>query len=303
MNLDFCRTMLRQRLHFAIWTMFHEVAFPRVAGQLWRHALLARANRVMANWMARASRRVFVSIPAWVPLLESCLGQSFSSTSSTWQAPPLWLPVPANIPEQVSASERVRIRSRLGLSPETLFCGHFGTYGAHIAPLLPAVIKNLAEKFPQVHFLFMGQGSDAWLQAFLANHPQLAYRTHASGRLEPSLLAAYISACDLMLQPYPDGVSCRRGSIMAGLALGRAIITNSGPLSEPLWASGMVALAPRPEDMPALAPHLLADPQARQSLGDQAQQYYQRHFSRACLVRTLTRLTDDHADSAASVHG
>ncbi len=289
MNLGFCRALLRRRRNFQFWTMFHEVAYPLEAGQAWRHAALAHANRAMARWMARSSRQIFVSIPAWIPLLESCLGYSFNSSDAPDRLPaPVWLPVPANTPEQISVSESSAVRSSLGLTPETLICGHFGTYGAHIAPLLSPVIIDLAEKFASLHFMFMGQGSDHWARGFLAGHPRLSSRVHAAGCLAPSSLAAHISACNLLLQPYPDGVSCRRGSIMAGLALGRAIVTNTGPLSEPLWTGGMVALAPQPSEIFSLAARLLADPLARQTLGEQARQYYQRHFSRACLVRTLT---------------
>ncbi len=302
MNFDFCRALLLQRQQFDIWTMFHEVAYPLEKGQSWRHVLLAHANRKMAGWVARSSRRIFVSIPAWIPLLESCLGHSFNSSFPASQYPhPLWLPVPSNIPEQVPLSEPARVRSKLGISPETLICGHFGTYGAHIAPLLPAGIIRVAEKVPYAHFLFMGQGSDDWLRGFLAAHPQLSSRLHATGRLESSLLAAHISACDLLLQPYPDGVTCRRGSIMAGMALGCAIVTNTGPLSEPLWTHSMVALASGPEEIPVLAAQLLADPLARQSLGHQARLYYQQHFSRACLVRTLTGMSQNRPQSVASV--
>ena len=60
-------------------------------------------------------------------------------------------------------------------------------------------------------------------------------RLVATGSLVSSDAAAHLAACDLLLQPYPDGVSTRRTSLMAGLALGRPIVTSEGLLSEPLW--------------------------------------------------------------------
>ncbi len=68
---------------------------------------------------------------------------------------------------------------------------------------------------------------------------------HATGELNAADLSRHLSACDLMLQPYIDGVSSRRTTIMAQLSLGLPVITTSGRLTEPLWAeSGAVALAP-----------------------------------------------------------
>ena len=55
-------------------------------------------------------------------------------------------------------------------------------------------------------------------------------------RSRPQALADHIGACDLLIQPYPDGISSRRTSAMAGLALGIPVITTTGSLTESLWA-------------------------------------------------------------------
>ena len=80
--------------------------------------------------------------------------------------------------------------------------------------------------------------------------------------------SAHISACDLMLQPYPDGISTRRTSAMVGLAHGRALATTSGHLTESLWAeSGAVAISPvnEPLENAGLVSHLLLDVEASQA--------------------------------------
>jgi glycosyltransferase involved in cell wall biosynthesis len=54
-----------------------------------------------------------------------------------------------------------------------------------------------------------------------------------------------IASCDVMAQPYPDGVTSRRTSMMAALEHARAIVTTQGLATEPLWQqSGAVALVP-----------------------------------------------------------
>ncbi len=48
-----------------------------------------------------------------------------------------------------------------------------------------------------------------------------------------------------MIQPYPDGISSRRTSAMAGLALGLPIVSTSGHLTETIWAEhAAVVLTP-----------------------------------------------------------
>jgi len=47
----------------------------------------------------------------------------------------------------------------------------------------------------------------------------------------------------VLLQPYEDGVTTRRGSIIAALALGVPVVTTTGRMTEPLWrASAAVTL-------------------------------------------------------------
>ena len=38
-------------------------------------------------------------------------------------------------------------------------------------------------------------------------------------------VSVHLSACDLMIQPYPDGISARRTSAMAALAHERPVVT------------------------------------------------------------------------------
>jgi glycosyltransferase involved in cell wall biosynthesis len=94
----------------------------------------------------------------------------------------------------------------------------------------------------------------------------------------------------LLLQPYQDGVSSRRTSLMAGLALGRPIVTTFGVLTESVWQEEGLVVGVPPGDPRALADALATladDADARQRLGERARAGYQAHFS---LERTITTL-------------
>jgi glycosyltransferase involved in cell wall biosynthesis len=124
----------------------------------------------------------------------------------------------------------------------------------------------------------------------LGEHRELAGRLRAIGEASAETVAAVLGACDLLLQPYPDGVSTRRTSLMAGLALGVPALTTQGVATEPLWCDeGLVALAPAGDDaaLHAYAERLLADPAGRRELGARGGAGYARHFSIENTVRAL----------------
>jgi glycosyltransferase involved in cell wall biosynthesis len=76
---------------------------------------------------------------------------------------------------------------------------------------------------------------------------------------------------------------------MAGLANGVPVVTNLGPLSEPVWAGGAVAAAPEPDPsaVAALAADLANDPKARAELGRRGANLYRETFA---LEQTIARL-------------
>ena len=78
-------------------------------------------------------------------------------------------------------------------------------------------------------------------------------RVQWTGNLADAEVAAALNACDVLLMPYLDGASLRRGTLMAGLANGCAIVTTTpqGPLPE--LVDGLDLLYVTHEDERALA--------------------------------------------------
>ena len=283
MNVPFC-LCLRAWRRCPVWVMFHEVAFPIRPGQPWRRNLLGRVHGWMARLLLRSAERVFLSIPGWEPLLRGLAGP----------CPPMtWLPVPSNLAARPDAEATARVRRRLA-SDDVLVIGSFGTYGPLVADLLTAVLPPLLEKDADRVGLLLGRGGDGFARTLEAAHPSLRGRLVAPGELPEAELAAHLAACDLLVQPYPDGVSSRRTSLMAGLALGAPIVTTEGALTEPLWReAGGVGLAAvdRPSEFVAAAETLLTDPGLRAGLGRRGRDFYQEHFAPEQTIRLLRQQT------------
>ena len=204
--------------------MFHEVAYPLVASESLERRTLARVNRLMARLVSRAAHRAFVSIPAWRPAVESL------AAAGTWIE---WLPVPTTIPVVGDAVAIARVRSRYAGGRPLVGC--FGTFGAHVRVLLRESLPLLAQQ-TDCSILLIGKRSESIVNELTLRYPQLTGRVHATGALSAKEVSVHIHACDVMLQPYPDGVSTRRTSAMAALAHERALVTTSGALTEAFWA-------------------------------------------------------------------
>ncbi len=277
-----------------VWVMFHEVMFPVESGQPLKHALLGRVTRIMARLIGRTADRAFVSIPAWDRLLRQ-LGRRAS--------PAVWLPVPSNVPAMADPAQVGAIRARIARETGTRVIGHFGTFGSMNGGLLVAALAAVLRRSSNRIGLLVGRGSVPFLERFLADHPDLVARMTATGPLPAAEASAHLAACDLLLQPYPDGVSTRRGSAMAGLALGVPTVTNTGFLSEPIWGTESVgvtlARSPEPSDLVPAAEAILALPEAeRIALGRAAAAWYASTFAADRLIERL-RLNPDERNGHA----
>jgi glycosyltransferase involved in cell wall biosynthesis len=280
MNLPFC-LWLRARRHDSVWVMFHEVWFGWRRGQPARHLLLAGATRLMARAVARAAERVFVSVPGWEPLVRPLVADG---------RPITWLPIPSGMPTIAYPQRVAEVRERVGGDPAAQIIGHFGTFGTAYASLLKQVWPALLGAHGKRKGLLIGRGAVGFRAALVQDCPALAGRLTAADGLPPDGVSVHLAACDLLVQPFPDGVSSRRTSLMAGLALGRPIVTNLGFLSEEIWESSRaVALATdfTPGAVVTRVEELLANATESARLARQAAQLYEQLFSLGRTLRTL----------------
>jgi glycosyltransferase involved in cell wall biosynthesis len=74
-----------------------------------------------------------------------------------------------------------------------------------------------------------------------------------TGRLDDEAVSEALAVCDLLLMPYSDGVSLRRGTLMAGLAHGCAIVTTEPQAPLPELVDGTHLLTVPPDNPGAAA--------------------------------------------------
>jgi glycosyltransferase involved in cell wall biosynthesis len=288
-NVPFCRWLLAQRKAGAdVRVMFHE---PYLYLR-WRpdHIVTAFTQRAMAAILLDAATHLYLSTDTWRRYLRRFRPDAIRSAVT--------IPIPSAIPH-MDAAQAVRTTRTASLGRASSLIGHFGSYGNHVAPLLRRVLIDVLSSDPRVAALCTGAGSDRFVKNLVSSHPDLGGRLVASGRASADDISVQLQACDVLIQPYPDGVTTRRTSVMAGLANGCAVVTNDGKLTEDIWGRMDCVAMTAAADSAALVQQireLLTDAAAREALQARAIAAYETYFA---LPHTIDALRADCSRRAA----
>jgi glycosyltransferase involved in cell wall biosynthesis len=273
--------------------MVHEPFIEMKRGPL-RHVAIAVVHRLMTTVLMLSAHRVWVAIPA------SAWGSRLRPYSFGRKVCIDWLPIPSCV--TAIREPQLPVREKYAAATQ-LVIGHFGSYGDDVSALLVERLPSIMGSGAGPALLLIGARSDSFRAYLVARHPEWSEKIHATGYLPPTELPRYLAACDLLLQPYPDGITSRRTSAMACLALGLPIVTTSGHLTETLWAeSGAVALADvsDAQGFATTATRLLTNHETRARLGQQGQRVYHDNFSVDLVVDALTSRKRQRRASLAS---
>lgn len=207
--------------------------------------------------------------------------------------PVVEIPIGSNIdarePNHVEIEE---VRAQLGLAKDDVLLGYFGflneTKGAD------TLVDALAGLDSRYHLVFIGGQTGASdprnNEAFLGELREridrlgLTKRVHWTGFLAPERVSAYLTAADLMVMPYHDGVSPRRGTLMAALAHGRPLITTTPAEPTGVFRHGENMWLVPPGDAGALVDSIVklaSEPEWRLRLGEEARGLAERYDWRA----------------------
>lgn len=211
------------------------------------------------------------------------------------------IPIGSNIPVQPPPDfERTRLRATLGVGEGDFLLGYFGFLNhSKGGDTLIRALSILAERRAPVKLVLIGGqtgSSDPNDAAFSAEVEKLIARHGLEGRIArsgfvtASEVSAHLLACDAIALPYRDGVSLRRGSLMAALAHGCAIISTQPAAPIPELRDGEnLRLVPRdsPQVLGLAISELLDAPELRARLGAAARETAQQFRWEAIAAHTL----------------
>jgi glycosyltransferase involved in cell wall biosynthesis len=201
------------------------------------------------------------------------------------------IPIGSNIrPNLAPDYNRAVWRAALGFQPDDIVIGYFGFLNASkgIDTLLQGVRIALNNKLP-VKLLMIGgrTGSSDPINVVYAQEVDqmvedldLDGHIRWTGFVDDQAVSGHLIAADMVALPFRDGVSFRRGSLMAALAHGCAIITTHPQMDVPeLISDDQVRMIPAesPTALSIAIEDLAYNPELREDLGrharDLAQQF------------------------------
>ncbi len=280
LNVPFCVWLWRRAARYGdrIVLLLHEYG---LSFRLWKYQPYAAVHRVMLALALRSASQVWSPVEAWTKGARRwALGHSLGID---------YLPVFSNIPVAGDAAEVLQVRRSILLRNEVLI-GHFGTCPKSVTDLLDRLLPSLLRSSENRKALLIGSNTNEYLRAFTAAHPDLRARITATGDVSAARVSVYLRACDLLLQPYPDGINGRKSSAMAALANGVPIITTRGELSESFWQELDCVRTVGGGDAAKLisaTEDLFRKPHLRHSMSIAAQSYYELHFTPQQIAKRL----------------
>lgn len=208
------------------------------------------------------------------------------------------IPIGSNIAvHELSVAERTALRTRRGYKEDTLLIGYFGFLNRSKGGLtLLRTLSELVQQGYDAHLLMIGErvgASDptnyAYLQEVetLIDTLQMTKRVQWTGHLPDMAVSQALHLLDVLFMPYEDGASLRRGTLMAGLAHGCAIVTTQPQNPLPELVDGRDLRYVPPEDAKAAAyaiGQLMGESSLRQRLGQNARRQSEQ-FTWAAIAR------------------
>ncbi len=213
------------------------------------------------------------------------------------------IPIGSNIKPRLAPDyNRTVWRAALGFQPDDIVVGYFGFLNASkgIDTLLQGVRIARNNKLP-IKLLMIGgrTGTSDPVNIVYAQEvdqmvDDLNLHEHIrwTGFVDDQAVSGHLAACDMVALPFRDGVSFRRGSLMAALAHGCPIITTHPQMDVPeLISDEQVRMIPAesPTALSIAVEDLAYNPDLREELGRRA-----RDLARQFAWETIAAQTADY---------
>jgi len=257
-------TLARVRKRVPISVMFHETYVPcesaaQFAMRLWQIPQFF--------FLCRIADPLFASCDRWLPAIRRASGREAVS-----------LPVGSNV--ERSRLTRGEARARLGIGDNTLVPGVFGS--AHPSRLLDWIshaASRLKSGRRDLLLLYIGADGEK-VRASLG--PDVRFLD--CGLLPADAVGDHLMAMDMLLAPFTDGLSTRRGSVAAAFQHGIPVVSTSSVWTDVLLLreeERLVFLSPREKGVEAFASLALAvaaQVPFSDSRGLALRDFYDQHF-------------------------
>ncbi|MBK8989177.1 MAG: glycosyltransferase family 4 protein [Chloroflexi bacterium] len=208
----------------------------------------------------------------------------YDALTAVTRTPVRQIPIGSNITTYTPhPSEIEEARSLLGLGGGDFLLGYFGFLNESKGA--DTLLYALATLDQHAHLVFIGgqtgssdpTNNQSFLEQLKALIGELGLdrRVHWTGFVPDQRVSTFLHAADLLVMPYRDGVSLRRGTLMAVLAHGRPLLTTTPPIFTPELVHGANVWLVSPDDVAGLAAAvriLAANPALRATLGQGAAQ-------------------------------
>ena len=269
--LPLALSRVRKNLHLSL--MFHETYVPcetpvQAGMRLWQVPQFYFLSRMAAS--------LYVSCSRWLPAIRRTTGREA-----------VHLPVGSNISR--SSLSRDEARRLLGIGSSALVLGVFGS--AHPSRLLGWIAeaaKQAASHTSETVLVYIGADGEA-LRPLLG--PEIRFLDR--GLLPGETVGDSLMAVDVLLAPFVDGLSTRRGSVVAAFQHGIPVVSTSSGWTDCMLREQeerLIFLSPVEDGGDAFAS--LARTVSRQvSLPDSRQaklrDFYDGHFGWPSIARRL----------------
>jgi glycosyltransferase involved in cell wall biosynthesis len=253
-----------------------------------KHAIMTIWQRWQLWSLGRSADVVFFSIDPWVKKFR----RWFPSKEV------VHLPVGSNMPhiQTTRAAERVR----LGIADHVVVLGYFGTFHNF---RMPNWVGDAAECLKRSGYnplvLYVGPHSENVCRAIgRAN-------VRAEGLLSPENVSRCLTAVDIYLAPFMDGISSRRTTFLSALQHGLPTVGTENyntdrMLSDQNGTSFLLAGAHSKEEFNQYVISLARDKELRSTISLGAERFFEANFSWPRIARRLLGALDSVAKPSSA---
>ena len=202
----------------------------------------------------------------------------------------------SNIPVNSSLDPRSSLLAA-GHSVLTSTIFFFGTgHQSVLLDYVEAAFRAVLEADPEARLVVVGMSPEK-LRSLRPSLADLGASVHALGYVSADQVSLWLRVATLVLAPLVEGVSARKGTVMAALQHGQAVVTTRGVHTrEDIPWDEICLMAPLDRDaFAALAVLAFRDPERRAAVGRAARAEYDAHASASVTAARILEYADQHA--------